>query len=77
MPARLLHAAGVRLALQRSGRGEVRLTLEGRNLGDRRVGYLPLSPPQNGLTQAPVALADYFGYPLPGRSFYATLDWRF
>jgi iron complex outermembrane receptor protein len=79
MPGRLLHAAGVRATLR--GRhahgGEVRLSLEARNLGDLRVASLPLAPPQNGLTQTPVAVADFFGYPLPGRSVFGTLEWRY
>jgi iron complex outermembrane receptor protein len=78
MPGRLLHAAGVRLTWRevRGLGGDLRLTLEGRNLGNLRVGYVPLSPPQAGLTQTPVAVADFFGYPLPGRSLFATLEWR-
>ena len=43
MPGRLLHAAGVRLTLRRPG-GEVRLSLEARNLADARVGTVPLAP---------------------------------
>jgi iron complex outermembrane receptor protein len=76
MPARLLHAAGVRVTLRSRRRGSFRLTLEGRNLGDLRVAWVPLRPPPNGLSATPVAVADFFGYPLPGRSFLATLEWR-
>jgi iron complex outermembrane receptor protein len=76
MPARLLHAAGVRVTLHTRRGGTWRLALEGRNLGDLRVAHVPLRPPQNGLSATPVAVADFFGYPLPGRSFLATLDWR-
>jgi hypothetical protein len=39
---------------------------------------LPLDPPPSPeLTQAPTALTDFAGYPLPGRSFYLTLDWTY
>jgi hypothetical protein len=76
MPARLLHSAGVRVTLRTRPSGSLRLALEGRNLGDLRVSMVPLRPPQNGLSATPVAVADFFGYPLPGRSFLATLEWR-
>jgi iron complex outermembrane receptor protein len=76
MPARLLHGAGVRVTMRTRARGEVRVAVEGRNLGDLRVAQVPLQPPQNGLSATPVAVADFFGYPLPGRSILATLEWR-
>jgi iron complex outermembrane receptor protein len=78
MPARLLQAAGVRLTARgaRALPGEWRLSLEGRNLGDVRTGTVPITPTAGGLTQTPVAIADFFGYPLPGRSLFATLEWR-
>jgi vitamin B12 transporter len=76
MPARLLHGAGLRVTARTRRRGAVRMALEGRNLGDLRRGMVPLRPPQNGLSATPVAVADFFGYPLPGRSFLATLEWR-
>jgi vitamin B12 transporter len=76
MPARLLHGAGVRVTWRPGRGGEVRLALEGRNLGDLRVVQVPLAPPQNGLSATPVAVADFFGYPLPGRSLFVTLEWR-
>ena len=28
------------------------------------------------LSRVPRAVADFFGYPLPGRAFYLTLDWE-
>jgi iron complex outermembrane receptor protein len=79
MPGRLLHAAGVRLSLRgvRALGGDARLTLEGRNLADVRTGTVALAPATSGLTQTPVAIADFFGYPLPGRSLFATLEWRY
>jgi iron complex outermembrane receptor protein len=79
MPARLLQAAGVRVTLRelRGLAGALRVSLEARNLADVRVGYVPLVPAQAGLTQTPVAIADFFGYPLPGRSLFATLEWRY
>ena len=41
-----------------------------------RIQYLPLDPPPRpDLTQTPTALADVAGFPLPGRTFYLSLDW--
>jgi vitamin B12 transporter len=76
MPARVLHGAGVRVTRRTRRGGSLRLAVEGRNLGDLRTAWVPLHPPQNGLSATPVAVADFFGYPLPGRSFLATLEWR-
>jgi hypothetical protein len=46
------------------------------NLGDERVVHVPLDPPPTPqLTAAPTALTDVAGFPLPGRSFYLSVDW--
>jgi hypothetical protein len=50
--------------------------VEGKNLTDERVEHIALSPPPRpDLTSAPRAVADFFGYPLPGRSLYVTAEW--
>lgn len=54
IPAREIHNVALRLGFLRR---EVSLTVEGRNLADRRIG-------------------DVNGFPLPGRSFFATLNYK-
>ncbi len=54
----------------------VLIGVEGKNLANRRIERFPLSPPPSPeLTEAPYPVADFFGYPLPGRAVYATLEW--
>lgn len=46
------------------------------NLLDARISDLPLNPPPSPtFTTSPIALGDVAGFPLPGRSFYLTLQW--
>jgi iron complex outermembrane receptor protein len=72
VPARLLVGTGARVELG----GGVALSLAVENLADTRIEYLPLVPaPRPDLTETPVPLSDYAGFPLPGRSFYLALDW--
>ena len=48
-----------------------------KNLLDRRVEQVELSPPPRpDLEQVPAAITDVFGHPLPGRAAYFTLEWR-
>lgn len=72
VPARLLVGAGARVELG----GGLAIAASVANLTDLRVVYLPLDPPPRpDLTQSPTAVADLAGFPLPGRSFYVTLEW--
>lgn len=72
VPARLLVGLGARVELVH----DVGLAFSIANLANVRVETISLSPPPApGLTSAPTPLADYAGYPLPGRSFYVSLDW--
>ena len=72
VPARLLVGAGARVEIA----GGLSLALSVDNLADLRVTHLPLDPPPSPqLTEAPTALTDVAGFPLPGRSFYLSLDW--
>jgi vitamin B12 transporter len=72
IPARLLVGAGVRVEVI----ANIGVSFNVANLTDLRVEQLPLSPPPSPtLTSVPTPLADYFGFPLPGRSYYLTLDW--
>jgi len=72
VPARLLFGAGARLELA----ARVGVSLAVSNLTDERIVQLPLVPPPSPtFTTTPAALTDVAGYPLPGRSFYLTLDW--
>jgi outer membrane receptor protein involved in Fe transport len=74
VPGRVLVGAGARAALT----GGLGLALSVANLGDLRVTHLPLDPPPSpSLTETPTALTDVAGFPLPGRSFYLTLDWTY
>jgi outer membrane receptor protein involved in Fe transport len=74
VPGRALLGAGARVELTR-GLGAA-LSVE--NLGDVRITHLPLDPPPSPqLTEAPTALTDVAGFPLPGRSWYFSLDWSY
>jgi len=74
VPARVLIGCGARVALG----GGVAVALDVANLADTRVVRLPLDPPPSPtLTDAPTALSDVAGFPLPGRSFYLSLDWSY
>jgi iron complex outermembrane receptor protein len=72
VPARMLAGAGARLELW----GGIAASLAVENMTDVRIQYLPLDPPPRpDLTETPTALADLAGFPLPGRTFYVSLDW--
>lgn len=72
-PARALFGAGVKLELWPG----LMVAVEGKNLTDQRVESVALEPPPRpDLTSAPRAVSDFFGYPLPGRAFYLTLQWE-
>ncbi len=50
--------------------------LEGKNLANERIETIALDPPPRpDLARIPRAVADFFGYPLPGRAFYLTAQW--
>ena len=71
-PARLLLGTGARVELVE----HLAIALSVENLADLRVLQLQLvPPPRPDLTTAPTALADVAGFPLPGRSFYLSLEW--
>lgn len=73
VPRRLLFGAGIKTEVLSS----LFVTVEGKNLTDHRVEYLALDPPPRpDLTSAPQAVADFLGYPLPGRAFYLTMHWE-
>lgn len=73
IPARTLIGAGVRASVF----GGLSVAVEGRNLADARIEQVGLDPPpEPGLMEAPRAIADLAGYPLPGRSYYLTLLWQ-
>lgn len=72
VPARFLVGAGARFEIG----GGLALSASVANLTDHRVTYMPLDrPPSPAFTEAPMALTDVTGFPLPGRSFYVALDW--
>ncbi|MEO7735253.1 MAG: TonB-dependent receptor [Kofleriaceae bacterium] len=74
VPARVLIGTGARLELT----GGVAVALAVANLADTRIVRLPLDPPPSpSLTDAPTALSDVAGFPLPGRSFYLSLDFTY
>jgi iron complex outermembrane receptor protein len=73
VPPRALVGAGLKLEIA----PRLLVAFEGKNLTDARVEDIPLDPaPRPDLTRAPRAVADFFGYPLPGRAFYLTLQWE-
>ena len=72
IPARTLLGAGVRVEVA----AHVGVSLAVANLADVRTEQLPLvPPPRPDLDSVPTPLADYAGFPLPGRSYYLALDW--
>ncbi|MGE0547692.1 MAG: TonB-dependent receptor plug domain-containing protein [Kofleriaceae bacterium] len=74
VPGRALVGAGARCEL---GWGTA-LAVSVANLTDLRITELPLDPPPSPtFTGAPTALTDVAGFPLPGRSYYASLEWTY
>jgi vitamin B12 transporter len=72
VPSRLLLGCGARIEIVHA----LGISLAVANLANLRVQELQLVPPPSPtITQAPTALADLQGFPLPGRSFYVTVDW--
>jgi outer membrane receptor for ferrienterochelin and colicin len=72
VPERVLVGIGARVEIA----GNVAASLAVENLADTRIQELPLDPPPRpDLTTTPTALADVAGFPLPGRTFYVSLDW--
>jgi vitamin B12 transporter len=73
VPGRRLLGAGVAFELAPG----LQIGVEGKNLGDQRVESVALDPPPRpDLTESPHAVADFFGYPLPGRAFHVTAEWQ-
>ena len=74
VPGRLLVGSGLRTELAAG----FALALSIANVTDERVSHLPLDPPPSpALTETPTPLTDVAGFPLPGRSFYLSLDWTY
>lgn len=74
VPARVLVGAGARVELFSGLSAQLSVA----NLADTRIVHLPLDPPPSpSLTESPTALTDVAGFPLPGRSFYLSLDWTY
>jgi outer membrane cobalamin receptor len=72
VPARALAGTGARVELA-SG---LAASLAVENLTDVRIQYVPHDrPPRPDLAETPAPLADVAGFPLPGRTFYVSLDW--
>jgi iron complex outermembrane receptor protein len=73
VPSRKLLGAGVGLDVAPG----LQIGVEGKNLTNQRVASVALDPPPRpDLVDVPVAIADFFGYPLPGRGFYVTVEWQ-
>ncbi len=72
LPDRWLLGAGARIELV----PHLGLSFSIANLANERTEQLTLTPPPRpDLAMVPTALSDYFGFPLPGRSYYLALDW--
>ena len=67
-PRRLLVGTGARIEVI----PHLGIALAIANLGDRRIAYFPLD---SGAAPSPTPLTDVSGFPLPGRSFYLSVDW--
>jgi vitamin B12 transporter len=50
--------------------------LEVRNLTDPIAQQVPRNPLDDDGTRAPLAVTDFLGYPLPGRTVWASMGWR-
>ena len=74
-PARVFVGASVGYAPPWARGFSVALTV--RNLLDHQVETVPIHPaPPGGPDEAPQAVSDYAGFPLPGRSVFVTLRYR-
>jgi iron complex outermembrane receptor protein len=74
VPGRVLLGTGARIEVG----GGVAVAGSIANLTDDRITYLPLDPPPSpALTATPTSLNDLGGFPLPGRSFYLSLEWTY
>ncbi|MFO7564231.1 MAG: TonB-dependent receptor [Enhygromyxa sp.] len=67
LPPRFLHAIGVSLRIA----DRIELTLEGRNLGDQLDALI--RPEHGPPTPYRAPISDFIGFPLPGRSAWATV----
>ena len=75
VPERFFHSA--RASYTPTFLSEWTLTVEVRNLLDRRTELVPVLPQPPGVdVSTPRAVSDYLGFPLPGRTFYITLRWQ-
>jgi hypothetical protein len=75
VPDRLLHGAS--LAYSPDWAEGLTLALDAYNLLDDRTEQVSILPQPPGVSlTAPQALSDYWGFPLPGRSVFATLSWH-
>jgi vitamin B12 transporter len=71
-PIRRLFGAGAKLELVAG----LTVGVEARNLADARTETVVRDPPPRpDLSRGPAAISDFGGYPLPGRAFYATVEW--
>jgi hypothetical protein len=73
-PARALHSLAFKAGP--FPRAPWSLTVEVANLADLRVVDVPLGGTINVGNTRPAPLADYLGYPLPGRAVYVTLSYQ-
>jgi vitamin B12 transporter len=74
VPERVFHG----LAARFSPNAHWTLAIEVDNLTDRRVEEVPLRPAAPGTNPtSSQAVADYLGFPLPGRTVYATVRWAY
>jgi iron complex outermembrane receptor protein len=72
LPPRSLIGAGIKTTIY----DDLLLGVEVKNASDLRSESVELDPPPSDeFRQTPKALSDLHGYPLPGRSFYLTLQW--
>jgi iron complex outermembrane receptor protein len=72
LPARSLVGVGTKLSIY----DDLLLGVEVKNAADLRSENVRLDPaPSDEFQETPKALSDVHGYPLPGRSFYLTLEW--
>lgn len=74
LPERRLVDSGIKLGLGQ----DWLLSLQILNLLDNRIENIPLNPsPRDDLQSVPRALADTYGFPLPGRSFYLSTEYNY
>lgn len=73
IPSRKFVGVGVKLEVL----PKVILGIDVKNISDEHIESVEYEPPPSpDLARVPRAISDFYGYPLPGRAAYITLEWK-